>query len=106
MNNQLLKIEVFRKYLLNKKVKWTNHCLKRLAQRNILLKDVKNAINTGMIIEYYYNDYPYPSCLILGYNLNNKVLHVVCGITNEHVYMITAYYPDSNKWEENMKIRR
>ncbi len=106
MNDPLLKIEIFRNYLLNKKVKWTNHCLNRLAQRNILLEDVKNAINTGMIIEYYYDDYPYPSCLLLGYSLKHKELHVVCGITNEYAYMITAYYPDSNKWEENMKTRR
>lgn len=106
MNEQLLKIEVIRNYLLNKKVKWTNHCLNRLTQRNILLEDVKNAINTGLIIESYNNDYPYSSCLILGYNLKQKALHLVCGITNEYLYMITAYYPDSNKWKENMKTRR
>ena len=90
MNENLLKIEVIRNYLLNKKVKWTNHCLNRLNQRNILLED----------------DYPYPSCLILGYSLKQKALHLVCGITKDYLYMITAYYPDSNKWDENMKTRR
>ena len=106
MNENLLKIEVIRNYLLNKKVKWTNHCLNRLNQRNILLEDVKNAINIGLIIESYYDDYPYPSCLILGYSLKQKALHLVCGITKDYLYMITAYYPDSNKWDENMKTRR
>ncbi len=85
---------------------WTKHCLNRLNQRDILISDVKNAIKTGKIIEYYYDDYPYPSCLILGYNMNNKIIHVVCGVNKDEVYIITAYYPDNIEWEENMEIRR
>lgn len=50
--------------------------------------------------------YPYPSCLILGYNINNKILHIVCGISEDTVHMITAYYPNTDKWEEDMKTRR
>lgn len=106
LRENFLKIEVIREYIQNRKVRWTNHCLNRLSQRNIQLLDVKNAITTGQIIEYYYDDYPYPSCLILGYNLNNKILHIVCGINEEFVYMITAYYPDGDKWEKDMKVRR
>ena len=78
---------------------WTKHCLNRLNQRDILISDVKNAIKTGKIIEYYYDDYPYPSCLILGYNMNNKIIHVVCGVNKDEVYIITAYYPDNIEWE-------
>ena len=85
---------------------WTKHCLNRLNQRDILISDVKNAIKTGKIIEYYYDDCPYPSCLILGYNMNNKIIHVVCGVNKDEVYIITAYYPDNIEWEENMEIRR
>ena len=85
---------------------WTKHCLNRLNQRDILISDVKNAIKTGKIIEYYYDDYQYPSCLILGYNMNNKIIHVVCGVNKDEVYIITAYYPDNIEWEENMEIRR
>lgn len=85
---------------------WTKHCLNRLNQRDILISDVKNAIKTGKIIEYYYDDYPYPSCLILGYNMNNKIIHVVCGVNKDEAYIITAYYPDNIEWEENMEIRR
>ena len=85
---------------------WTKHCLNRLNQRDILISDVKNAIKTGKIIEYCYDDYPYPSCLLLGYNMNNKIIHVVCGVNKDEVYIITAYYPDNIEWEENMEIRR
>jgi hypothetical protein len=80
--------------------------LNRINQREILSIDVKNAINNGKIIEYYYDDYPYPSCLISGKDRNNRILHIVCGMNNSIVYIITAYYPDTNKWEEDMKTRR
>ena len=85
---------------------WIKSEEKKNIQRNILISDVKTAINNGKIIEYYYDDYPYPSCLILGYNTNNKIIHIVCGVSEDTVHMITAYYPNTDKWEEDMKTRR
>ena len=101
-----MNIEKIIDYINKRSIIWTKHCLNRLNQRDILISDVKNAIKTGKIIEYYYDDYPYPSCLILGYNMNNKIIHVVCGVNKDEVYIITAYYPDNIEWEENMEIRR
>lgn len=106
MTEENLNIENIRKYLEKRKVIWSVHCSNRLDKRNISRADVKNAIINGKIIEYYYEDYPYPSCLILGNSSNNKMLHIVCGMNNEFLYMITAYYPDENKWDDDMKIRR
>jgi len=106
LNEDLLNIEIIKECIAKRKIDWTKHCLNRLNQRNILISDVKKAISNGKIIEYYYDDYPYPSCLILGYNINSEVLHIVCGISDDLVHMITAYYPDTNKWEKDMKTRR
>lgn len=106
MKKDLLNIEIIKEYILKRKVDWTKHCLNRLNQRNIQIADVKTAVSNGKIIEYYYDDYPYPSCLILGYNVDNKILHIVCGINEDMVHMITAYYPDNKKWEDDMKTRR
>ena len=106
MNNDLLNIEIIREYIAKRKIDWTKHCLNRLNQRNILISDVKTAINNGKIIEYYYDDCPYPSCLILGYNVSNKIIHIVCGVSEDTVHMITVYYPNIDKWEEDMKTRR
>jgi hypothetical protein len=58
---------------------------------------------TGEIIEEYPDDYPYPSCLILG---ANTPLHVVCGISELELHIITAYVPDSAKWNDDLKTRR
>lgn len=106
MTKDILEIEKIREFIAKRKVDWTKHCLNRLNQRDILMSDVKTAIYNGKIIEYYYDDYPHPSCLILGYNSNHRILHIVCGISENLVHMITAYYPDSNKWENDMKTRR
>lgn len=35
-----------------------------------------------------------------------KILHIVCGISNDYVYTITAYYPDETRWKEDMRSRR
>ena len=99
-------IEIIREYINDRKVDWTKHCLNRLNQRNILISDVKLAINNGKVIEKYYDDYPYPSCLIVGYNSNNEIIHIVCGISNEKVHIITAYLPDKDIWEDDMETRR
>jgi len=106
LNNKGLEIAKIIDLLNKQNIYWTKHCLNRLQQRNIKIDDVKNAIKTGKIIEYYYDDYPNPSCLILGYSKEHSFLHVVCGINNEYLFIITAYYPDSNQWDEKMEKRR
>ena len=106
MDKNLLNIEIIRDYILKRKIDWTKHCLNRLNQREISILDVKLAIGNGKIIEYYYDDFPYPSCLILGYNEKGRILHIVCGISDDFVHMITAYYPNDSKWEDDKKTRR
>lgn len=101
-----LNIDIIKQRVKDEKIRWTNHVIVRLFQRNILQQDIKNAILNGEIIEQYDNDYPFPSCLVYGINLNNKVLHIVCGINNEDLWIITAYYPDNIKWENNFKKRK
>ena len=106
MKEELLTIENIRKYVSKGKVDWTNHCLNRLNKRNISISNVKTGIKNGKIIEYYYDDYPYQSCLILGNDINGDALHIVCGISENFVHIITAYRPNSDKWEDDMKTRR
>lgn len=102
MSKELLNIEKIKKCILQKNIIWTKHCLNRINQRNILILDVKQAISNGRIIEYYYDDYPYPSCLIIGKNKIGNTIHIVCGMNNNLLYMITAYYPDSKEWKEDI----
>jgi len=76
-----------------------------MQQRGIKIGDIVNCILSGEIIENYFDDFPYPSCLVFGYNYE-KCLHVVCSVGENKVWMITAYYPDIEEWCEDLKTRR
>lgn len=84
----------------------TLHAAKRLEQRGILIEDILSCIQTGEIIEQYPDDYPYPSCLILGMSVSQFLLHVVVGSDLTTLWIVTAYYPDSEKWESDFKTRK
>lgn len=63
-------------------------------------------IAEGEIIQQYEEDKPLPSCLILGMTIHNKYLHVVVSTDDEYIYLITAYYPTLDQWEDDYKTRR
>ena len=95
-----------RKLCIPKNIRITLHAAKRLEQRRIFLKDVIACIMNGEIIEQYPDDYPYPSCLILGMSIEDKYLHVVIGNHESDLFLITAYFPSFDKWESDFKTRK
>ncbi|MDE7398483.1 MAG: DUF4258 domain-containing protein [Oscillospiraceae bacterium] len=84
----------------------TKHTAYRFRERGIKLCDVCNTILNGEIIEQYPDDYPYPSCLILGLSVGGKSLHVCVGLGDGKLFIITAYYPATDKWNADMKTRK
>ena len=103
---EILSIETIKSLVKMGKLRWTNHIMIRLLQRNISQSDIEKTLLNGEIIEEYEDDYPYPSCLVFGRNLDNEVIHVVCGSNGEELWIITAYYPDRTEWEKDLKTRR
>ena len=65
------------------------------------LSEVMRAIMTGEVIEDYPDDYPYPSALISG-----NGLHVVAGVGDGRLWLITSYRPDPEQWEDDLKTRK
>ena len=90
----------------DRNIEVTSHFLNRCYERGITYSDIKYVILTGTIIEHYEDDYPYPSCLICGKTINNRILHVVVGIGDNKLWLITAYQPSLDKWYEDRKTRR
>lgn len=82
------------------------HAQERMRQRGIRQRDVRRCIATGEIIEQYPEDFPYPSCLIFGYNDDGNVLHVVASDEGTMGRIITAYIPNTEKFEPDLKTRR
>ena len=101
-----LNIDKIKHLIKEERIRWTNHVMVRLLQRNITQSDVEYALLNGEIIEEYEDSYPYPSCLVYGINLDNKVLHIVCGSNEEELWIITAYYPDNTEWQNDLKTRK
>lgn len=106
IDSEIYSYEKIKLLCKNKKMRWTSHVMTRMIQRNISIDYVTHAICTGTIIERYPTDYPYPSCLILGIGENNQFLHVVCGLNNDELWLITAYAPSLDKWENDFQKRR
>ena len=87
-------------------IKWAKHCLERIQERDISITDVESCLETGEIIENYPDDFPHPSCLIFGYTKENKILHIVVGSDGNTIFFITAYYPNTDKFESDLKTRK
>lgn len=84
----------------------TLHAAKRLEQRKLTLQHIIDCIMSGEIIEEYADDYPYPSCLILGKQNDQVPLHAVVASNGEELFIITAYYPSDEQWEDDWKTRK
>ena len=84
----------------------TEYARLRLYERKISVDDIINGIKTGEIIKQYEDDKPYPSCLILGFSVQSKYIHIVVSCDTDFIYLITAYFPNSDVWENDFKTRR
>ncbi len=104
---ETIDIAVLRSLVSERHIVWTEHLALRLRERGIKRADVIAGIQNGEIIEHYPDDMPFPSCLILGTAVDGKPLHVVCALDpGVNCCMITAYYPNSDKWESDNKTRK
>ena len=74
--------------------------------RYISDSEVKEAIHKSEIIEDYPDDKYGPSCLILGFTINKRPLHIQCTYPERPlIKIITLYEPDPNLWI-NFRLRR
>jgi hypothetical protein len=72
-----------------------------------ITEPVLNILRSGECIEDYRDDYPFPSGLFLGWH-GAKPLHVVAALEEPipRVYIITAYEPDLEHFENDFRTRR
>ena len=102
----MVSIEHLRRICQNGNVFVTNHAMERCRQRGILVKDILHAVETGEIIETYPDDFPFPSCLVCGKSVEGSIIHVCMSDEGESSKIITAYKPDSDRWNEGFKSRK
>jgi uncharacterized protein DUF4258 len=77
----------------------TRHALKRVVERNISNKEIREAGAQANIIEDYPSDKYSASCLLLGFTRNGRPLHIQVSLADtELLLLITIYEPDPNEW--------
>lgn len=88
-------------------IEWRIHALQQISIRNISRKDILEKVFFGEVIESYPDDSPYPSFFLYGF-VNSRPLHVVIAhaVKSNVVCIVTAYEPDSAKWEDNFRRRK
>jgi len=102
----MITMDQLRRLCQDDTIVFTQHLTSRCDERGIVYESVKSCILNGEIIEQYPDDYPYPSCLMLHQLDNRKHLHVVVGLGDSRLWIITTYYPDEREWERDYKTRK
>ncbi len=70
----------------------------------IRTQEVRQAIETGNLVEDYPADARGHSCLVLGSAA--RPIHVVCSPKEEYLAIITAYLPREDEWTNNFSKRK
>ena len=102
----MISINTLQNYYVADNVFITEHASERFRQRGIKARDIRYAVMSGEIIEQYPDDFPFPSCLIYGKDANGKVLHICMSDEGSSSRIITAYYPDPEKWSNDFRVRK
>ena len=88
-------------------IKYTNHAIEFMAKRSIKEQEVEHVIKNGEVIEHYPDDKPFPSRLVFSF-VNGRPIHLVVGFSEmvKECFVITAYEPNTEKFEADFKTRK
>ena len=85
---------------------FSRHALRRVVERNISEQEIRQAGLHATVIEDYPSDKYSPSCLLLGFTLTGKPLHIQVSLADtELVRIITLYEPSPNEWIDYSRRR-
>jgi hypothetical protein len=90
----------------NEKITYRLHAVQRMFERKISAEEVRYVLETGVVIEEYPDDTPYPSRLILGCH-KDRLMHVVAAdnYIDKEIIVITVYEPDPSEWDPECRKR-
>lgn len=97
------------KNLIDKKdVLVSSHGYDELANDGILVTEIIAGMSNAVAIEDYPDFWKGPAVLVLLKDKRGKAVHCVWGIPKgkfRPAVLVTAYYPDPDKWNENFTRR-
>lgn len=92
-------IDEIRRKIAFDEFEFSRHAVDQSIRRRISVNAVREAIQSGRIIEDYPDDKYGPSCLILGLTSARRPLHIHCSYPRRAlVKIITLYEPSPDVW--------
>lgn len=91
-------LEQIRAQAVAENIRITQHAQQEMAEEDISLDEVFEAISSGEILENYPKHRRGACCLLNGFSRNNRPLHIVCTTTRSVLIIITVYEPKLLKW--------
>lgn len=96
-----------RQKIINGDFELSKHAVDQSIIRNIRIREITEMIANGGIIEDYPDDKYGASCLICGFTLANRALHLHCSYPSRPILkIITLYQPTEERWQNNFTTRR
>lgn len=99
-------IDEIRRKVKEDRFEFSRHAVDQSIQRRISVREIREALASGELIEDYPHDKYGPSCLIMGITAGRRALHIHCSHPSRTlVKIITLYEPDPGSWID-FKVRR
>jgi hypothetical protein len=99
-------IRELRQKFSNEQFEFSKHALDQSILRQIQVREVREVIANGQIIEDYPNNKYGPSCLISGLTQNQRPIHIQCSYPSRPIIkIITLYEPNSQRWNTTFTQR-
>jgi hypothetical protein len=100
-------IQRLREKIARGEFEFSQHAIGQSAIRGITILEIRETFATGEIIEDYPDDKYGPSCLVLGFTVEGRPLHVQCSYPSRPlVKFVTMYEPDPRLWIDYRTRRR
>jgi Domain of unknown function (DUF4258) len=90
------------------RITWRYHALLRAQERGITREDARRVLTEGEIIEQRPRAKPFPKCLLMRMQEDNRPLYASVGYdqSNDRLYVITVHGLDPRIWEDPWRRRR
>ncbi len=99
-------IEEIRQKISQNQFEFSQHAVDQSILRHISVRELREAVAAGEVIEDYPADKYGPSCLIFGFTIAHRPLHIQCSYPSRPLLkIITLYEPDPNFWFD-FKVRK
>jgi hypothetical protein len=99
-------IEEIQQKIADEQFEFSKHAVDQSILRKILVREVRESIANGQIIEDYPDDKYGASCLISGLTQDKRPIHIHCSYPSRSlIKIVTLYEPSLQRWNNDFTQR-